>query len=52
MRAYFPSNNIPFSVLYLIHEMPLLQKGTYAPPLDKQVGQTFMMKNAPFAPYD
>jgi hypothetical protein len=34
----FQAINIPFSDLYLVHEMPLRQKGTYASPQDKQAG--------------
>jgi hypothetical protein len=41
---------ISFSDSYLVHEMSLRQKGTYAPPQDKAWGQTFMMANEPLAP--
>jgi hypothetical protein len=38
MGAHFPSIFIPFSDSYLVHEMPLRQKGTYASPQDKARG--------------
>jgi metallophosphoesterase superfamily enzyme len=31
----FQARTIPFSDLYLVHEMSLRQRGTYAPPQDK-----------------
>jgi hypothetical protein len=34
----FQANYISFSDSYLVHEMPLRQKGTYAPPQDKAWG--------------
>jgi hypothetical protein len=38
MGAQFPSNLHFISDSYLVHEMSLPQKGTYAPPHDKAWG--------------
>jgi hypothetical protein len=38
MGAHFPSNLHFISDSYLVHEMSLRQKGTYAPPQDKAWG--------------
>jgi hypothetical protein len=48
----FQAIYILFSDSYLVHEMSLRKKGTYAPPQDKHEGKTFMMANEPLAPYD
>jgi hypothetical protein len=48
----FQAFYISFSDSYLVHEMSLRQKGTYAPPQDKARGLNIMMANEPLAPYD
>jgi hypothetical protein len=52
MRAHFPSILHFFSDSYLVHEMSLRQKGTYAPPQDKVRGLNIHDANEPLAPYD
>jgi hypothetical protein len=46
----FQAFYISFSDSYLVHEMSLRQKGTYAPPQDKAIGLN--IQNEPLAPYD
>jgi hypothetical protein len=43
---------ISFSNSYLVHEMSLRQKGTYAPPQDKARELNIHDGNEPLAPYD
>jgi hypothetical protein len=38
MGAHFQAFYISFSDSYMVHEMSLRQKGTYAPPQDKARG--------------
>jgi hypothetical protein len=48
----FQATYILFSDSYLVHEMSLRQKGTYAPPQDKAWGLNIHDGNEPLAPYD
>jgi hypothetical protein len=48
----FNQRTFHFSDLNMVHEMPLRHKGTYAPPQDKQGGQTSMMATRSLTPND
>jgi hypothetical protein len=52
LEHIFQAIYISFSDSYLVYEMSLRQKGTYALHKIKHEGKTFMRANEPLAPYD
>ena len=50
MGAHFQAIYISFSDLKLVHEMSLRQKGTYAPPQDKERGLNIHDDKLAFGP--